>query len=150
MVNFLDTHLGKIAFNAKKLSDAIAWYTALDENTKLFILGLIKNDQLSKGIDAKGNTIGLYSYWTERISEGRKQEGDPYTLFDTGAFYNSLRIIISGLSFIVEGNGQKDKENLFVKYGDDIVGLTNESLEKLAQELLPKYINYVREILQIG
>jgi hypothetical protein len=150
MVNFLDTDLGKIAFNAKKLSDAIAWYTALDENTKSFILGLIKNDQLSKGIDADGDTIGLYSYWTEIISEGRKEEGTPYNLYDTGAFYNSLRIIISGLSFIVEGNGQKDDENLFVKYGDNIVGLTNESLEKLAQELLPKYINYVREILQIG
>lgn len=149
MVNFLDTELGKITFNTKKLNDAIAWYDALDENTKLFILGLIKNDQLSKGIDAQNDTIGLYSYWTERISEGRKEEGDPYTLYDTGEFYNSLRIIISGLSFIVEGNGNKEDENLFVKYGDDIVGLTNENKEKLAQELLPKYIKYARQILQI-
>lgn len=149
MVNFLDTDLGKIAFKAKSLNDAKAWYSALDEESKSFILELIKNEQLLKGIDAKGNTIGIYSYWTEIISEGRKQEGDPFTLYDTGAFYNSLRIIISGLSFIVEGNGQKDDKNLFEAYGDDIVGLTNESLEKLAQELLPKYINYVKEILHV-
>jgi hypothetical protein len=149
MVNFLDTDLGKKAFNAKKLSDANAWYSALDEDSKLFILQLIKDDQLSEGIDAKGNTIGLYSYWTERISNGRKQEGTPFTLYDTGEFYNSLRVIMSGLSFIVDGNGQKEDKNLFNSYGDDIVGLTDKNLEKLAIELLPKYIKYVREILEV-
>jgi hypothetical protein len=39
------------------------------------------------------------------------------------------------------------KEDLYVKYGEQIMGLTNESLENLTEILIEKYTNYAKGIL---
>ncbi len=55
----------------------------------------IQKIQWQKGQDSKGKIIGTYSQKTEEITGGRKQAGTPYTLFDTGDFYDKTGILVN-------------------------------------------------------
>ena len=46
-------------------------------------------------------------------------------------------------------NDEGDTENLFYKYGEGIIGLTNENLEKLGQEILRRFSKGVRDYFKI-
>lgn len=123
------------------------------QNQKYIIEELIQNDQLQKGIDGTGERItdnegnDSYSFLTEWITRGRKQEGDPYTLKDTGEFYDSMVINVSNNEIEIDADPIKTDANLFEKYGDDIIGLTDQSKEKLIEKLREFTINRARELL---
>ena len=114
---------------------------------------MIQQDQLFKeGIDEDGDIIGTYSEWTEMLNPD-KVAGSHYTLFDTGAFYESMQIVVLNDSFVVEAQPIKIDEdgkqtNLFEKYGEGIVGLTDENKEKLAIEIKKRFIDEVNKLLQ--
>ena len=109
-----------------------------------FILNLIKQDQLrDKGVSEENILLGVYSPYTEQINP-EKQAGTHYTLFDTGAFYDSMFISVLADSIIINGDGQKVDSHgvvtdLFVKFNDkgNILGLTPENMEKLIDEIYP-------------
>jgi|LakMenE01Jun11ns_1017448.scaffolds.fasta_scaffold9468006_2 hypothetical protein len=149
MIDLLGSDLGLLSNRAKKLNVVFAWLEAIDSDTKNKILEILKNDQLQKGIDGDGDIIGLYSIYTEMLKPN-KVAGTPYTLEDTGAFYNSLFVTVSTDNLNIDGNGKKGEQNLFDKYTTAIVGLTQESKDKLAEILIPKYQNYVAKVLQIS
>lgn len=135
---------------ARKLKEAQAWKQSFDNATKKQILNWIKKDQLTdKGIDGKGVVIGNYSFATEVITKGRKQQGDHYTLNDTGAFYESMRVEVETSLIWITGDGKKGKDNLYEKYGDDITTLTEENLNKLKEIVSNKYQEYIKKILQL-
>ena len=123
------------------------------ENQKYIIEELIQNDQLQKGIDGTGGRItdnegnDSYSFITEWITRGRKQEGDPYTLKDTGEFYDSMVINVGNKEIEIDADPIKTDANLFEKYGDEIIGLTDQSKEKLIQKFREFTINRTRELL---
>jgi len=149
MIDLLNSDLGMLCKRVKLLKEVFAWLDAIDTDTKNQILQILKTDQLQKGIDGDGDVIGLYSIATEMINP-KKEAGTPYTLEDTGAFYRSLYVGVGLDSMLIDGQGDKGNENLFDKYTDAIVGLTQESKNKLAEILIPKYQNHVRKILQIN
>ena len=155
MIDFLDNELGAILRRSKLLFDSIIWFQSFDTELKTKILDWVRYDQLWKGIDEDGDIMGVYSEWTEKINP-EKRAGTPYTLKDTGAFYESLFIDVLTEYFVIDGNGLKyDEEtgkitDLFKWLGDGIVGLTDGSQDKLAQELKIKYIENVRNALQIN
>jgi hypothetical protein len=120
---------------------------------------LVQDEQLQKGIDGTGERItdnegnNSYSYWTEILSQGKKQEGNPYTLKDTGEFYESMVFLLGDRFFEIDANPNKTNDsgkntNLFDKYGEEIVGLTEESLEKLRDKLQEKLVIEIQQILQ--
>lgn len=123
-----------------------------DETLKTFILDMVTEEQLfKKGIDEDGDVIGYYSEFTEAINP-EKRAGTHYTLKDTGAFFDSFKITVFPTYFEIDANPIKtndkgEKENLFWKYGEGILGLTEESLEKLGQEILLRFHHRVREVL---
>ena len=140
--------LERLLKRAKTLSELKAWFGVFDEKTKSIIIDWVKKDQLTaKGVDGDGNVIGHYSYATELITGGKKQEGDHYTLDDTGAFYKSMHVLIFQQSFVILGDGDKGIENLYEKYGNKITTLENENLEKLKIIVRESYRNYVRSVL---
>jgi hypothetical protein len=144
--NRFDELLGR----AKMLKEAQAWKQSFDNATKQQMIDWIQKDQLTdKGVDGKGVVIGNYSFATEVITKGRKQQGDHYTLNDTGAFYESMRVEVETSLIWITGDGQKGKDNLYQKYGDDITTLTDENLSKLKDIVATKYQDYIRKILQI-
>lgn len=143
-----NTKLDNLLNNGKMLSDAVVWYDYFTVKNRLFILDLIRIKQLKEqGIDKDGDVIGTYSFATELISSGEKQEGDPYTLEDTGEFYKSMFITVYRDAFEVNANANKKDTNLFDAYGTGIVGLTKENTAVLMVELKKHYYNYVKKIL---
>lgn len=127
------------------------WINSFDKETIEQIINWIKVDQLEKeGINDLGQVIGLYSFATEKISNGRKKAGDPYNLHDTGYFLQTLTVHVFKDYFITDADGQKQNENLFDKFGDGIIGLTDENLSKLILILKDNFLQYARKILLIG
>lgn len=141
----LDEHFKRV----KLLKEGEAWLKAFDSKTKEQVIDWVQDQLFTKGIDGKGVVIGQYSYATELISKGRKQQGDNYTLKDTGAFYNSFEVYVSEFLIEVTGDGKKGKDNLYQKYGEYITTLTDENIEKLQEIIQEKFIEYARRILQL-
>jgi hypothetical protein len=130
------------------MSEAVAWLEVFDSATKKQVLDWIRKDQLTaKGIDADGNVIGYYSQVTEMITRGKKQAGSHYTLDDTGAFYRSMYVTVFRSSLEIDANGDKGEEDLFEKYGQKIIGLTEENMGNLRQVVKEKYIAIAKKIL---
>ena len=134
----------------KKLNEVEAWITSFDADLEDEIWKLIVIEQLDKkGVNELDQVIGLYSRRTEEI-DSRKKAGTPYTLNDTSAFINSLAVQVGNDFFTVNGNGQKGNTNLFERYGDGIIGLTPDNLAIVKEMLKDKFIEYVRELLQVN
>ena len=134
----------------QKLNEVEAWVASFDGDLEDEIWKLIVIEQLDKkGVNELDQVIGLYSRRTEEI-DPRKKAGTPYTLNDTSAFINSIAVQVGNDFFTVNGNGQKSNTNLFERYGDGIIGLTPDNLAIIKEMLKDKFINYVRESLQVN
>jgi len=134
--------LNDLLRNTKILMDAdIIWnHVFSDKDFQVWILDLIRDDQLmEKGVDETGKIIGTYSWATQNIYNSSKIEGEHYTLFDTGDFYKSMLILLGTNYFEIDADPIKENANLFTKYGEGIIGLTEESLEKLREETKRRY-----------
>ena len=150
-----DTALGELLKRVEHLNDIEAWFDAFNEEIQDYVVYyLIQEQQLEKrGIDEDEDIIGLYSRVTEMINPFKK-EGTPFTLYDSGDFFNSMFIKVLRDEFIIEADGEKVSEdgktaNLFQLYGDGIIGLTEYNKERLGIRLKENYIKYAREVLQI-
>lgn len=153
-MNFLETIIGQKLRNAQEISVDLIWKKVFnDANLKEIILNYIKQDQLfEKGVNENDKIIGLYSKMTERLSNGKKKEGTPYTLFDTGEFYESINYLVGYKLINITADPIKIDEdgettNLFEKYGEGIIGLTTSSKEKLAIEIQKRFIVELRKLL---
>lgn len=119
------------------------------------IVEYIQQDQLlNEGVDESGNPLRnkdngrtTYSETTEMLSDGRKRAGEPYNLFDTGDFYRSMVFLLGKDFFEIDADPIKGNDNLFTKFGEGIIGLTEESKNKLQIELLERYDKEIRRIL---
>jgi hypothetical protein len=149
MIDVMNTAIGEKLRKVRLLSDQIAWQQNIDARIRQEILFMIREDQLmQKRIDANGNHLGFYSWMTEAMSKGRKKEGDPYNLYDTGEFHNKMFVVVLRDSLAVDSEGaDKENVNLFKEYGDNIVGLTDENMGKLIELLRPKYIAWAKKML---
>jgi len=153
----MKTEIGVVLNRAKNILHLKSIWLAVfsDPAFKTQILNWIRQDQLFKrGIDGDGDVIGLYSEFTEMINPS-KIAGTPYTLFDSGEFYRSMFITIgigSNPSITFDADPIKidddgDKTNLFWKYGENIIALTDENKTKLANEIRDRFIRESRKIL---
>ena len=144
--------LNDLLRNTKILMDAdIIWnHVFSDKDFQVWILDLIRDDQLTeKGVDEEGQIIGVYTRYTEELTNGRKKAGDHYTLFDTGDFYKSMLILLGTNYFEIDADPIKENANLFTKYGEGIIGLTEESLEKLREETKRRYAIEIERLFSL-
>jgi hypothetical protein len=123
---------------------------------KQFIIRLNLVDQLyTEGLDVNDKIIGTYSYMTA-LSRGedhfiynglvsQKKYGEPYTLFDTGEFYESFRVRIEKDGFVIEANTVKEDKDL-MDLGE-ILGLNASSKDELSKKMLPFLQKALREYL---
>lgn len=135
-------------------SEQIWRETFTDQDIQNFIIKeLIQDDQLMKrGVDDRDKIIGYYSRATEIITGGRKKEGTPYNLFDTGEFYRSMEIEVASDYFMVDADPVKvdekgKKTNLFIRYGEGIIGLTEQNTDKLVEKIREKYLEKIEQLL---
>jgi hypothetical protein len=155
-MNLMNTEIGLVLNRASyMLTMRSIWFSVFrDTQFKKLILDWIRYDQLFKhGVDEDGDIIGTYSEWTEMMNP-EKVAGTPYTLFDTGDFYESMIVVVNtNASILIDGDPIKTDENgektdLFQKFGDGIVGLTEENRRKLAQECIERFNKHAIQILR--
>lgn len=134
-------------------SQKAIWVKVLqDAKFKDWILNLVRQDQLfDQGIDEDNDVIGYYSEWTEMMNP-KKVAGTHYTLFDTGEFYKSFTLTVGKNYFEIDADPIKKNDdgevtNLFYQFSTSILGLTDDSKDKLAQQLITRYIIEVRKVV---
>lgn len=122
-------------------SDDQVWIECFTQDLRKEIVRLIQQDQLTaKGVDEAGVVIGYYSYLTELITKGRKKKGDHFNLDDTGSFYRSMFVIPFRDSFVIDANSATFEEMKSQEwYRDEILGLTDENLQKVIDKIGEKY-----------
>jgi len=149
---FIETALSEYAQRIQGLKgqENITFKLVLDNRLiRELIIFLNTDEQLGNDrIDSLGKQLGFYSHATEFITKGRKKEGEAINLNDTGAFWESWKVLVSKGNITINANPQKEDTNLFTEYGIDVLGLTNENLQVLINEALNLYIKwYQRNIL---
>jgi hypothetical protein len=156
MADLMETALGMVLNRYRNLKEEYLWRKVFnDAKFREWTLDLIRQDQLFKqGIDGDGDIIGTYSEYTEMMNP-EKVAGTPFTLFDTGDFYKSFVLYIYKNYIEVDANPIKindkgEKENIFWKYGENIIALTDESLEKLRTEFLIRFKKELKELLYLN
>jgi len=153
----MKTEIGVVLNRSRMMLNMRSIWLAVfsDPAFKTQILNWIRQDQLfKKGIDGDGDEIGVYSEFTEMINP-EKIAGTHYTLFDSGEFYKSMFITIgigSDPSITFDADPIKidddgKKTNLFWKYGENIIALTDENKTKLAIEIRDRFIRESRKVL---
>ncbi len=96
-----------------------------------------------KSKDTNNKPIGVYSYATEIITKGRKKQGEPYNLLESGKFLNSIFVKIGSENIFFSNNDPKRRKVLAHLWSDDIFGLREEDLDKVIKtKLIPYFRNY--------
>lgn len=115
---------------------------------KNMVIEMNTRDQLyQKGVDSKGTPLeaigGSYSDLTIQIKSEKGQRVDHVTLNDTGDFYRSWVVTVQAGRINITANTIKDVDDLQSRWGGDILGLTEESREKLTNYAVIKYREYI-------
>lgn len=98
--------------------------------------------------DVEGKPIGFYSRATEIITQGRKKEGQPFNLYETGEFLDNLFAKVDRDSVFFDTKDEKKPEVLSHLLSKDIFGLQDDDLRKALDELvLPFFLEYFRKEL---
>ena len=150
MIDFFETSLGELMRKVNVLNDSVAWVESNSPQLRSKIVKeWIQQDQLKgEGVDSEGQIIGLYSFYTELLSNGRKKAGDPFDLDDTGAFYRSMFVRVLADRIIIEGDSGKMDDQYW--WDDNILNLTDENLQKYIDEIKDNYTSYARRILGLS
>lgn len=88
--------------------------------------------QLSEGKRADGSFLPNYS--PVSVFMYGKRPG-PMTMHDTGKFYMGLDLVIDDDGIEMRGTDLKT-EMLTVNYGDDIIGISDEAIEAIPEQML--------------
>lgn len=121
----------------------VIFNTLNNPGIKQQIIDLNQSQLMDEGLDANGkfiNTIEGNPY-TEYTKEQKRKKGQPtdhVTLYDTGEFYQSMKVTINGQGAEVLADfskgGSDIRDNFNSSY--DFLGLTDNSKEKLKEWLL--------------
>lgn len=149
MIDLLDTPLGDKLRKTRILSEAVAWLQMFTPELKSEIIKeWVQRDQLKgRGVDSNNEVIGHYSAFTDHLTNGFKAEGDHYTLEDTGDFYASMFVMVFQNEIEITGDSSKMQDQDW--WREEILGLTDESIEKLIQKAREHYPAYVRRVLEL-
>jgi hypothetical protein len=152
--------LHKLIDNVKNLeTNKICFLVFRDKTVQKIVIDLNRIDQLFfEGVKSDGSTLPLYQgvynkVYTFEGNSRTKAQGEPYALYDTGDFYKSFRLIQDKTGFKILANDEKEDGTLQDMYGNGvpILGLTEESISKLTEEVQPYIIQAIREqILRIN
>lgn len=147
-----------INLNENELSLSVFMIPAIQQ----YIIRLNRFEQLyMKGLDVNDNIIGVYSETTGKFTAGEtfifngvpstKREGEHFTLYNEGEFYDSFKLIITNDGVLITANTIKEDDYTgektdLLQYGD-ILGLTEDSKYELGQKMLPFLIQAIREAI---
>lgn len=103
-----------------------------------------------KGVNRLGERLDSYRPYspiTIRVKLAKGQPTNRVTLRDEGDFHASFRVIANNISFFIDATDIKT-EDLIAKYGEQILGLTDENLYELVWEYMyPDLIDNLKKAL---
>jgi hypothetical protein len=119
-----------------------------DFDVQKYIIDLNQDKQLLEGKNSLGKVIGVYK--NTYISKGGeyKVAGEPINLFDTGAFFDSFEIRLGEKEFYIDANYYKGEYSLVYEYGEEIIGLSQESKDALSVLLKKRLLEEIKTYLQ--
>ena len=109
--------------------------------------------QLRKdNIDSTGTKLsvigGPYSTVT-LILDPRKKGPNDIDLYSTGEFQNSFLVFVTVAGITITADTQKDEDDLTDRWGENIIGLTDENIQKVSEIILENYQKEVRKFFGI-
>jgi len=136
---------------AQTLNEQTAWTLSIDNGVQSKIIELNTIDQLyDEGIDALGQSLGDYSQTSVEVFGKRAGH---ITLKDTSEFYDSFVVLVKKDSFIIRANtfkqGEKGTIDLTDRFGDEIIGLTDENIIIISELIMTNIVKYVKKHLGI-
>jgi len=140
---------------ALNLYEGLSFMLSFSETKQLIIdLNTGENSQrgqLWQGIDSSGASLqtigGGYSPYTISQKRLKNLPTDRITLLQTGDFYASFRVNVHDDHFTITADTIKNGDDLRARWGDDILGLTEDSIAFLIEEILPEFNEWVLEQL---
>jgi hypothetical protein len=122
-------------------------------DNEAFIVNLNAEDQLfDHGINALGVSISDYMPYSPLTIEIKKEKGQPtnrVTLKDEGDFEGSFYVDVGKDSFEIKAADFKTHD-LMTKYGRQILGLTDENMQELINEIIRPDLIKQRDSLLYG
>ena len=133
--------------NRMKVDENTAWFYVVDREAQFEIIRLNTEDQLfDDGIRSDSSSLPDYSDASVNIYGKRP---GAMTLKDTGAFYQSFFVKVDSSGIIINADTVKEDTDL-LKYGEKILGLTEENLGLLRQLLVMNYREFLRDKIAIA
>lgn len=115
------------------------WVQQIIYDNEAYIVDLNAEEQLyEQGVNNLGVSISDYAPYSPVTIEIKKAKGQPtnrVTLRDEGDFESSFFIEVGQNQFEIKASDWKTEE-LIKKYGRQILGLTNENIEKLIWDFI--------------
>lgn len=134
--------LDALATALKRLPGALTAATVNVVTDNAYILELDNQQQLEAGLDADGRTIEpAYTFATVRIKEEKGQESQHVTLRDRGDFYRGIVARVRGEAIEVVGTDKKTQA-LQEKYGEAIIGLSEEAIDAFREDYVRPELEY--------
>jgi len=134
-INELDTTVYRLV--ADIVRDNETEIVELNSQTQLY----------EQGINANGKKIASYRPYAPLTVKLKKLKGQPtnrVTLRDEGDFHESFFLEVSNTDFFIDASDSKTRE-LIEKYGEDVLGLTPQSLEQVRVGIVaPELIRRLR------
>lgn len=147
---WLETEIGDMLNRVRNLDPVRVFIKVSDTEVERQVAEL-NRDQLRKGINSKGQNLsdigGEYSDFTLDLHPEKSRY--VITLYDTGQYYDSITVTTdSNGNWDIQSDPMKEDlvrvTNLFERWGRDIEGLTDESIEKIVTGILiQKYVDYL-------
>lgn len=121
------------------------------QNNDWEIIAMNTDEQLyEQGITATGISIADYEPYSETTIEIKEMKGQPtnrVTLRDEGDFHRSFEVETDNEKMMIVASDYKTIQ-LLKRYGDDIMGLTQENIERFEKEtLMPELMKQAQQIL---
>lgn len=133
MIAELNNIIQRFAALKRELPDLVG--ELLEENAH-FIEDL-QTEQLWQGIDSEGKRITpAYSPFTVQIKKLKGQPVDRVTLKDEGDFYRGLFLNGGNAGNYAIGSRDQKTAALQRKYGEEILGLTDDSKQTIIDDIL--------------
>lgn len=122
-----------------------------DSTFQQWLLDIIRWNQLfEQGVTEENTIIGTYSPFSEMMNP-EKKTGTHFTLRDTGAFYESMKVYVNADNIVIDAEGDKtdpntgEVTNLFEEYGKagNLLGLTEKNWNEMIEKLKPLIIEQI-------
>lgn len=120
----------------------------IEVNESIIVQMNAKYQLYEQGITRNGVSISSYEPYKPRTIREKRKKGQPtnrVTLRDEGLFHASFKVVTGPIDFEIEATDWKT-EDLVAKYGEQILGLTDENLARLLWDYIyPSLVEHIRK-----